>query len=55
MVTNNHIKYADDTGFTADGTFIDGVLTKQVCNVFRRRRSRRDFRKLILCKKKNSQ
>lgn len=26
VVTNNHIEYADDTGFTADGNFIDGVL-----------------------------
>jgi hypothetical protein len=25
-VTGNHIDYWDDTGFTADGTFIDGVL-----------------------------
>lgn len=22
----NHIDYWDDTGFTADGTFVDGVL-----------------------------
>ncbi|MGY5780632.1 Atu4866 domain-containing protein [Rhizobium hainanense] len=26
MVTGNHIDYWDDTGFTADGDFIDGVL-----------------------------
>ena len=25
-VTGNHIDYWDDTGFTADGNFIDGVL-----------------------------
>jgi len=25
-VTENHIDYKDDTGFTADGDFIDGVL-----------------------------
>lgn len=25
-VRGNHIDYWDDTGFTADGTFIDGVL-----------------------------
>ena len=25
-VTGNHIEYWDDTGFTADGDFIDGVL-----------------------------
>ena len=25
-VTGNHIDYVDDTGFTADGTFVDGVL-----------------------------
>ncbi|KEQ02772.1 Atu4866 domain-containing protein [Pseudorhizobium pelagicum] len=25
-VTDNHIEYWDDTGFTADGDFIDGVL-----------------------------
>lgn len=26
LVTGNHIDYWDDTGFTADGDFIDGVL-----------------------------
>ncbi|WP_245410771.1 Atu4866 domain-containing protein [Rhizobium sp. JAB6] len=26
LVTNDHIDYWDDTGFTADGDFIDGVL-----------------------------
>ncbi|MCZ7482697.1 Atu4866 domain-containing protein [Rhizobium rhizogenes] len=26
VVTGNHIDYRDDTGFTADGTFIDDVL-----------------------------
>lgn len=25
-VTGTHIDYVDDTGFTADGDFIDGVL-----------------------------
>ncbi len=25
-ITGNHIDYVDDTGFTADGDFIDGVL-----------------------------
>jgi hypothetical protein len=25
-ITGNHIEYWDDTGFTADGDFIDGVL-----------------------------
>jgi hypothetical protein len=25
-VTDTHIEYWDDTGFTADGDFIDGVL-----------------------------
>ena len=25
-VTRNHIDYKDDTGFTADGEFIDGIL-----------------------------
>ncbi|MDE1157760.1 MAG: Atu4866 domain-containing protein [Neorhizobium sp.] len=26
VITGNHIDYRDDTGFTADGDFIDGVL-----------------------------
>ncbi|WP_256006850.1 Atu4866 domain-containing protein [Pedobacter deserti] len=26
QVTGNHIDYQDDTGFTADGEFIDGTL-----------------------------
>ncbi|CAN5529310.1 Atu4866 domain-containing protein [soil metagenome] len=26
VVKGNHIDYVDDTGFTADGEFIDGVL-----------------------------
>ncbi|GLS29285.1 Atu4866 domain-containing protein [Neomesorhizobium albiziae] len=26
QVTGSHIDYWDDTGFTADGTFVDGVL-----------------------------
>ncbi|GGA49626.1 MULTISPECIES: Atu4866 domain-containing protein [Bacillaceae] len=25
-IKGNHIEYVDDTGFTADGDFIDGVL-----------------------------
>jgi len=25
-VSGNHIEYWDDTGFTADGNFVDGVL-----------------------------
>jgi len=25
-VSGNHIDYKDDTGFTADGKFVDGVL-----------------------------
>lgn len=25
-VTGNHIDYLDDTGFTADGEFVDGVF-----------------------------
>ena len=25
-MTGDHIDYVDDTGFTADGTFVDGVL-----------------------------
>jgi hypothetical protein len=25
-ITGNHIDYVDDTGFTADGEFVDGVL-----------------------------
>lgn len=25
-LTGNHIDYVDDTGFTADGNFVDGVL-----------------------------
>lgn len=25
-ITGNHIDYVDDTGFTADGDFVDGVL-----------------------------
>jgi hypothetical protein len=26
VITGNHIDYVDDTGFTADGDFVDGVL-----------------------------
>lgn len=25
-ITGDHIEYVDDTGFTADGDFVDGVL-----------------------------
>lgn len=25
-ISGNHIDYVDDTGFTADGDFVDGVL-----------------------------
>jgi hypothetical protein len=25
-VTGDHIEYVDDTGFTADGDFVDGIL-----------------------------
>lgn len=26
MVTGDHIDYWDDTGFTADGDFVEGIL-----------------------------
>ena len=26
VLTEDHIEYVDDTGFTADGDFVDGVL-----------------------------
>ena len=26
IITGDHIDYVDDTGFTADGAFVDGVL-----------------------------
>ncbi len=26
VVSGDHIEYLDDTGFTADGDFIDGIL-----------------------------
>jgi len=26
VITDDHIDYVDDTGFTADGDFVDGVL-----------------------------
>ena len=26
VITGTHIDYVDDTGFTADGDFVDGVL-----------------------------
>lgn len=37
-VTGNHIEYVDDTGFTADGDFVDGVL-HHAGMVLRRERS----------------
>ncbi|EWY41957.1 hypothetical protein N825_18580 [Skermanella stibiiresistens SB22] len=35
-VTGNHIEYWDDTGFTADGDFIDGVLHHAGMILYRR-------------------
>lgn len=35
-VTGDHIEYRDDTGFTADGDFIDGVLHHAGMILFRR-------------------
>lgn len=34
-VSGNHIEYRDDTGFTADGDFIDGVLHHAGMTLFR--------------------
>jgi hypothetical protein len=36
-VTGNHIEYWDDTGFTADGEFIDGVLHHGGMILYRKR------------------
>jgi len=36
-VTGNHIEYWDDTGFTADGDFIDGVLHHAGMILYRKR------------------
>lgn len=36
-VTGNHIDYWDDTGFTADGEFIDGVLHHAGMILYRKR------------------
>ncbi|WP_119679412.1 Atu4866 domain-containing protein [Indioceanicola profundi] len=36
-ITGNHIDYVDDTGFTADGDFIDGVLHHAGMVLYRQR------------------
>lgn len=36
-ITGDHIDYVDDTGFTADGDFIDGVLYHAGMILYRRR------------------
>lgn len=36
-VTGNYIEYWDDTGFTADGEFVDGVLHHAGMILYRRR------------------
>jgi hypothetical protein len=36
-IRGNHIDYWDDTGFTADGEFIDGVLHHGGMNLHRRK------------------
>ncbi|MEH0196463.1 Atu4866 domain-containing protein [Caulobacter sp. CCNWLY153] len=36
VVTGDHIDYVDDTGFTADGDFIDGVLHHAGMILYRR-------------------
>jgi len=36
-LTGNHIDYVDDTGFTADGEFVDGVLYHAGMVLFRER------------------
>jgi hypothetical protein len=38
VVTGNHIDYWDDTGFTADGTFVDSDTLQHGGMVFRRER-----------------
>lgn len=35
-VSGNHIEYWDDTGFTADGAFVDGVLYHAGMVLYRR-------------------
>lgn len=35
-VTGNHVRYWDDTGFTADGDFVDGVLYHAGMVLYRR-------------------
>lgn len=35
-IVGNHIEYRDDTGFTADGEFIDGLLYHAGMVMFRR-------------------
>lgn len=37
VVTGDHIDYWDDTGFTADGDFIDGVLHHAGMILYRRK------------------
>jgi hypothetical protein len=37
MVNGDHIDYVDDTGFTADGDFVDGVLYHAGMVLFRER------------------
>ena len=34
-VTGNHIDYLDDTGFTADGEFVDGIFYHGGMTLFR--------------------
>lgn len=38
VVRGNHIDYWDDTGFTADGTFVDGDTLHHGGMIFRRQR-----------------
>lgn len=37
QIRGNHIDYWDDTGFTADGTFVDGVLHHGGMILYRRK------------------
>lgn len=39
-ITGHHIQYWDDTGFTADGDFLDGVLHHVGMKFFRERQQR---------------
>lgn len=36
-LTGDHIEYVDDTGFTADGDFVDGVLHHAGMVLYRQR------------------